>query len=114
MNWTDDQKRVIDARDSNILVSAAAGSGKTAVLVARIMSRILDQQHPVNIDELLIVTFTKAAAGEMRDRIGKALMDEQEKQPENSHLARQSILLHNAQIQQSTGSVPIYFATMHM
>ncbi len=98
MNWTDDQKRVIDARDSNILVSAAAGSGKTAVLVARIMSRILDQQHPVNIDELLIVTFTKAAAGEMRDRIGKALMDEQEKQPENSHLARQSILLHNAQI----------------
>ena len=68
--WTEEQKKVIDLRDRNILVAAAAGSGKTAVLVERILSRIMDPVDPVSVDELLIVTFTKAAATQMRERIG--------------------------------------------
>ena len=75
VNWTDEQRQVIETRGRNILVSAAAGSGKTAVLVERIMERILDKEDPVNIDELLIVTFTKAAAGEMRERITERIAD---------------------------------------
>ncbi|MCR2023480.1 UvrD-helicase domain-containing protein, partial [Blautia pseudococcoides] len=67
--WTTEQQKVIDARGCNILVSAAAGSGKTAVLVERIITMITDPVHPVDIDRLLIVTFTRAAAGEMRERI---------------------------------------------
>ena len=63
MKWTEDQQRVIDARDSNILVSAAAGSGKTAVLVERIIQEVTDAEHPIDIDRLLVVTFTNAAAG---------------------------------------------------
>ena len=70
MEWTKEQQNVIDFRNRDILVSAAAGSGKTAVLVARIIQRILDPQNPVDIDRLLVVTFTKAAAAEMRERIG--------------------------------------------
>ena len=66
MNFTPDQQRVIDTRNCNILVSAAAGSGKTAVLVERIIQMITDDSHPVDIDRLLIVTFTNAAAAEMR------------------------------------------------
>ena len=66
MEWTKEQQNVIDFRNRDILVSAAAGSGKTAVLVARIIQRILDPQNPVDIDRLLVVTFTKAAAAEMR------------------------------------------------
>ena len=62
MTWTDDQRKVIELRDRNILVSAAAGSGKTAVLVERIIKIITDKEHPVDIDRLLIVTFTNAAA----------------------------------------------------
>ena len=69
MTWTDDQRKVIELRDRNILVSAAAGSGKTAVLVERIIKIITDKEHPVDIDRLLIVTFTNAAAAEMRERI---------------------------------------------
>ena len=69
MKWTPEQQKVIETRNANVLVSAAAGSGKTAVLVARILSMITDLEHPVSIDELLIVTFTRAAAGEMRERI---------------------------------------------
>ena len=72
MTWTDDQRKVIELRDRNILVSAAAGSGKTAVLVERIIKIITDKEHPVDIDRLLIVTFTNAAAAEMRERIGNA------------------------------------------
>jgi ATP-dependent helicase/nuclease subunit A len=75
MKWTDEQKRVIDTRAANILVAASAGSGKTAVLVARILALLLDPEHPMNIDELLIVTFTKAAAGEMKERIARAIAD---------------------------------------
>lgn len=73
MKWTVDQQKVIDLRDRNILVSAAAGSGKTAVLVERIISMVMDKEHPMDIDRLLIVTFTKAAANEMCERIGAAL-----------------------------------------
>ena len=71
--WTEDQKKVIDTRGKNLLVSAAAGSGKTAVLVERILTLITDRTHPVDVDRLLITTFTRAAAGEMKERIGKAL-----------------------------------------
>ena len=73
MKWTTEQQKVIDLRDRDILVSAAAGSGKTAVLVERIIQRITDKKHPVDIDRLLVVTFTKAAAAEMRERIGAAI-----------------------------------------
>ena len=64
VKWTKQQQQVIDLRDRNILVSAAAGSGKTAVLVERIITMLTDEEHPVNVDELLIVTFTEAAADE--------------------------------------------------
>ena len=73
MTWTESQKKVIDRRERNILVSAAAGSGKTAVLVERIIQKITDDKHPVDVDHLLVVTFTKAAAGEMKERIMAAL-----------------------------------------
>ncbi len=96
--WTEEQKKVIDLRDRNILVAAAAGSGKTAVLVERILSRITDPKDPVSVDELLIVTFTKAAAAQMRERIGQALRGRLEESPENIHLQRQLTLLHYAQI----------------
>ena len=96
--WTEEQKKVIDLRDRNILVAAAAGSGKTAVLVERILSRIMDPVDPVSVDELLIVTFTKAAAAQMRERIGQALRKRLEETPENIHLQRQLTLLHYAQI----------------
>ena len=66
MAWTKDQQEAIDSRGQTLLLSAAAGSGKTAVLVERIIRRLLDADHPVDITELLVVTFTKAAAAEMR------------------------------------------------
>ncbi len=98
VNWTDEQKKVIDLRNRNILVSAAAGSGKTAVLVERIITMISSGKSPVDIDRLLIVTFTEAAAGEMRERIGKAIEQRLEKEPDNLHLQKQQALLHSAQI----------------
>ena len=67
-NWTNKQKQVIETRDKNILVSAAAGSGKTAVLVERIIQKVLDEEHPLDIDKILVMTFTNAAAAEMRER----------------------------------------------
>ena len=69
MKWTPEQQKVIELRDRNILVSAAAGSGKTAVLVERILGKLTRKDHPIDIDQLLIVTFTRAAAGEMRERL---------------------------------------------
>lgn len=98
MTFTAEQQKVIDLRDRNLLVSAAAGSGKTAVLVERILQRITDESCPVDIDELLIVTFTNAAAAEMRERIGEAIEKRLAAEPENSHLKRQQTLLYNAQI----------------
>lgn len=98
INWSEEQRQVIELRDRNILVSAAAGSGKTAVLVERIIQKITDLKHPVDVDRLLIVTFTKAAAAEMRERLGDALEERLGKDPENENLQRQLTLLHNAQI----------------
>lgn len=97
-SWTPGQQKVIDIRDCNLLVSAAAGSGKTAVLVERIINRITSENSPINIDQLLIVTFTKAAAGEMRERIGSAIEKKVLEQPDNVHLQKQLTLLYNAQI----------------
>ncbi len=96
--FTEDQQQAIELRDNNILVSAAAGSGKTAVLVERIIRRISEGEDPADIDRLLIVTFTKAAASEMRERINAAISEKLVLQPENEHLQRQSTLVHNAQI----------------
>ena len=96
--WTKEQQQVIDLDNRNILVSAAAGSGKTAVLVERILKKMTRQDHPVDIDKLLIVTFTRAAAGEMRDRLMTALEKQLETDPDNEHLQRQQTLIHNAQI----------------
>lgn len=98
MKWTKEQQNVIDFCNRNILVSAAAGSGKTAVLVERIIKKITDEENPVDIDKLLVVTFTKAAAAEMRERIGNAIEKCLENDPENENLRKQQTLLHNAQI----------------
>ena len=98
VSWTTEQQQVIDLRNRNILVSAAAGSGKTAVLVERIVKIITDKNHSVDIDHLLIVTFTNAAAAEMRERIGNAIEKVLDEQPGNEHLLRQLTLIHNAQI----------------
>ena len=101
--WTDEQLAVIGHRGGNLLVSAAAGSGKTAVLIERIMGRILDETSPINIDELLVVTFTRDAAREMKERIGSAIAQKLEAEVNNdpdSQLARrlmkQSVLLSEA------------------
>lgn len=98
MKFTPEQQRVIELHNSNILVSAAAGSGKTAVLVERIIRMICDGEHPADIDRLLIVTFTNAAAAEMRERIAAGIIARLEADPGNEHIQKQSALLHNAQI----------------
>ena len=98
MKWTEEQQKVIDVRGKNILVSAAAGSGKTAVLVERILSMITDEKKPVDIDRLLVVTFTNAAAAEMRERIRDALERRADEAPDHVHLQRQLVLVHNAKI----------------
>ncbi|MEG1409634.1 MAG: helicase-exonuclease AddAB subunit AddA [Terrisporobacter sp.] len=96
--WTTEQQAVIDSRDCNLLVAAAAGSGKTAVLVERIIQIITNKEKPVDIDSLLVVTFTNAAASEMRERIGDAIGKALESNPEDSHLQNQLVLLNKASI----------------
>ena len=98
MRWTRKQKEVIDARGCSLLVSAAAGSGKTAVLVERIINLICDEENPVDIDRLLVMTFTNAAAGEMRERIAGAIEKKLMENPEREHLQVQAALIHRAQI----------------
>ena len=98
MNWSAEQKNVIEARGSSLLISAAAGSGKTAVLVERIIGLITDPEDPVSLDQLLVMTFTRAAADEMRERIGKALSDRIEAEPGNSFLKLQKAILPRAKI----------------
>ena len=98
VTFTWEQLRAIDLHGCNILVSAAAGSGKTAVLVERITKMVCDEQNPVDIDRLLIVTFTNAAAAEMRERIGAGISRRLSECPESEHIQRQATLLHNAQI----------------
>lgn len=97
-SYTPNQQRVIDTRNSNILVSAAAGSGKTAVLVERIVRMVCDEKNPVDIDRLLIVTFTGAAASEMRERIAEGIQKKLLENPLSAHIQKQATLLHNAQI----------------
>lgn len=98
VNWTPQQRQVIELRDRNILVSAAAGSGKTAVLVERIIAMLTDPVNPVDVDHLLVVTFTKAAATEMKDRIRQAIENLLAEERGNEHLERQAALIHSAQI----------------
>ena len=98
MNWTKDQQSVIDARGSNLLVSAAAGSGKTAVLVARIIERVTDKDAPMSLERLLVLTFTRAAAQEMRERIGKALNERLLADPDDRFLQLQKAILPRAKI----------------
>ena len=98
MKWTNEQRKAIITKDCNLLVAAAAGSGKTAVLVQRIIEKIMDEENPVDIDRLLIVTFTKAAASEMKERIGDAISEELDKNPDSKILQRQLTLLNRANI----------------
>ncbi len=96
--WTTDQQKAIDKEGSDILVAAAAGSGKTAVLVERMIQKIIRDENPINVDELLVVTFTKASAQEMKERIGIALEKQLELNPSSDHLRKQSSLLNKASI----------------
>ena len=98
VKWTKEQQSVIDLRDRSILVSAAAGSGKTAVLVERIITMLTRQEDPLSVDELLIVTFTEAAAAEMKERIRTAIEKKAQEDPFNEHLRQQATLIHNASI----------------
>ncbi len=98
VRWTPDQEKAIEARGGTLIVSAAAGSGKTAVLVERCIRRLLDETHPCNADELLIVTFTRAATAEMRTRLSKAISDKLLEDPDNEHLQTQQMLLPSAHI----------------
>lgn len=96
--WTDEQLQAINTRRCNLLVAAAAGSGKTAVLVERIIKIITNEEEPVDIDRLLVVTFTSAAASEMRERIAAAISKELEKNPSSKILQRQLTLLSRSNI----------------
>ena len=96
--WTPDQQTAIDDRGGALLVSAAAGSGKTAVLTERVLRRLTDENDPVDIDRLLLVTFTNAAAAEMRERIGAALGAAVAANPRDTRLRRQLFLVHRAKI----------------
>ena len=97
-NWTTQQKHAIEAVDGSVLVSAAAGSGKTAVLTQRVINRLTDSENPVPADKLLIVTFTRAAASEMRERISAALSELIRQDPANKNLISQQMLLPSAKI----------------
>lgn len=98
MNFTPDQKRVIEAQNCDLLVSAAAGSGKTAVLVERIIQMISDKENPLDVERLLVVTFTKAAAAQMKEKIEKALEKKLNENPENPHFIRQMNYINYANI----------------
>ncbi|MDP3057936.1 MAG: UvrD-helicase domain-containing protein, partial [bacterium] len=95
--WTPEQLRAITARGTNLLVAAGAGAGKTAVLVERVLSHITGPSA-IDVDKLLVVTFTNAAAAEMRERISSSIMQHLAKEPENKHLRRQLTLLNRASI----------------
>lgn len=97
-SWTKEQQQAIELKDRSLLVSAAAGSGKTAVLVERIIQKITSKIHPMDIDQILVVTFTKAAASEMRERVMAAIDAKLQEDPENLHLQKQKMLLPTAMI----------------
>ena len=90
--WTIDQQAAIEAQVGPVLVSAAAGSGKTAVLVERVLRRLTDPVHPIDLDSFLLVTFTNAAASEMRAKLGTAMSDRLAAEPNNARLRRQARL----------------------
>lgn len=96
--WTRKQEQVITSRNRNLLVSAAAGSGKTAVLVERIVRMITEGENPLDIDRLLVMTFTNAAAAEMRERVAAAIEKRLEEHPDDEHLQMQATLVQQAQI----------------
>ena len=98
VRYTPDQQKVINVRNRNVLVSAAAGSGKTAVLVERIITMITKDQPPMDVDELLVVTFTNAAAAEMKERIAEALYEKIEENPTDHRLTEQLTKLPGAHI----------------
>lgn len=98
VQWTKEQEDAIYSSGSNILVAAAAGSGKTAVLVERIIQKLLNKENPMDIDALLVVTFTNAAAQEMRNRVGSALEKALAEDPSSIHLKKQLSLLQRASI----------------
>ncbi len=98
MRFTEEQEQAITMRPKNLLVSAAAGSGKTAVLVERVLRRLVDREDPLDVDEILVVTFTEAAAEEMKSRIRKALEEHVSRHPDDGRLRRQLLLLDRADI----------------
>ena len=97
MKFNKEQQYALDAR-GRVLVSAAAGSGKTAVLVEKVINMICDEINPVDVDKLLVVTFTNAAAAEMKERISKRLSEKIKENPKSFHLKKQKLLLSSANI----------------
>ena len=98
MQWTTEQESVINHTAGDLLVAAAAGSGKTAVLVQHVISRIMDPVDPVKLSEMVIMTFTEAAAQEMRDRIKTALEEKLREHPDSAELIREAGRIHNPSI----------------
>ena len=96
--WTEKQLQAIETRDRTLLVSAAAGSGKTATLTERIIRSLMDEENPVSVDSLLVVTFTKAATGELRSRLYKALSEYVRNNPSDKRARRQLSLMGLAKI----------------
>ena len=98
MQFTDEQRKAIQLKKRNLLVSASAGTGKTAVLTERIMELLLDSDNRTDIDEMVIVTFTRAAAAEMRGRIEEKLNERLSLGKNTEHIKKQIALLPHAQI----------------
>ena len=98
MAWTSQQEMAINARNCSVIVSAAAGSGKTAVLVERLVSMLTDKENPVRADRMIIATFTNDAASELRQRLNLKLLGKINEEPENLYLLKQYTLLQNAKI----------------
>ena len=98
VKFSDKQQSVINMRGANLLVSAAAGSGKTEVLAERIVELIMDKNHPISIDRMVVLTFTEAAASEMRERVTGKLLDRLKENPSDERLYSQSLLVQNALI----------------
>lgn len=97
-NWTPKQKQAIDARDKTLLISAAAGSGKTATLTERIVRKLTDESNPASISKMLIVTFTRLSAADLKRKISNAISDELAKNPTSVYLSKQLVLLESAKI----------------
>lgn len=98
VKWTTDQQHAIECCKGSVLVSAAAGSGKTTVLVERVIRRLTDEDNPCSAEDLLIVTFTRAATAQMREKIGAAILKRLSEDPTDRHLRRQYMLLPFAKI----------------